>query len=45
MQAQCLTASHYGWEASTMPVSIPKKKKKKFWHEVEPLRTVHISLS
>ena len=27
MQAQGLTASHCGWEASTMLVSIPKKKK------------------
>ena len=28
MHAQGLTASHCGWEASTMLVSIPKKKKK-----------------
>ena len=31
MQAQYLTTSHRGWEASTMAVSIKKKKKKKNW--------------
>ena len=37
-QTQHLTTSHCGWEALMMVVSI---KKKKFWLEVEPLRTVH----
>ena len=38
MQALDLTTSHRGCEASTMTVSIQKKKKTDL---VEPLRTIH----